>query len=281
MIIKLFLFFCSKLPLKINHLVGGFAGLLIYAINSKSKKVATRNIDICFPEMSKVEKRILVKKSLIETGKNLTESSLIWNQSFDQNKKYIRNIYGEQYMEQNNKTILLVPHIGCWEITGRVIALKRPVTFLYKPLRKEEQNQYLFERRNQGNLVMASADKSGVLKLQRALNENQLIGILPDQDPGEEGTEMAPFFNRQVSTMTLLVRLAKKHQAKVVMLWANRLEKGKGFDLNFEPVDLSLDSDDVLEQITLMNKSIEHLIERFPEQYMWTYKRFKSANSYD
>ncbi len=261
--------------------MGGFVGLLIYAINSKSKKVATRNIDICFPEMSKVEKRILVKKSLIETGKNLTESSLIWNQSFDQNKKYIRNIHGEQYMEQNNKTILLVPHIGCWEITGRVIALKRPVTFLYKPLRKEEQNQYLFERRNQGNLVMASADKSGVLKLQRALNENQLIGILPDQDPGEEGTEMAPFFNRQVSTMTLLVRLAKKHQAKVVMLWANRLEKGKGFDLNFEPVDLSLDSDDVLEQITLMNKSIEHLIERFPEQYMWTYKRFKSANSYD
>ncbi len=279
--IKLFLFFCSKLPLKINHLAGSFVGLLIYAINSKSKKVATSNIDICFPEMSKVEKRILVKKSLIETGKNLTESALIWNQSFDENEKYIRNIYGQQYMEQKNKTILLVPHIGCWEITGRVIALKRPVTFLYKPLKKDEQNQYLFERRNQGNLIMASADKSGVLKLQRALKKGQLIGILPDQNPGEEGTVMAPFFNRQVNTMTLLVRLAKKHQAKVVMLWANRLEKGKGFDLNFEPIELNLDSDNVLEQVTLMNKSIERLIERFPEQYMWTYKRFKSANSYD
>ena len=279
--IKLFLFFCSKLPLKINHLAGSFVGLLIYAINSKSKKVATSNIDICFPEMSKVEKRILVKKSLIETGKNLTESALIWNQSFDENEKYIRNIYGQQYMEQNNKTILLVPHIGCWEITGRVIALKRPVTFLYKPLKKDEQNQYLFERRNQGNLIMASADKPGVLKLQRALKEDQLVGILPDQDPGDEGTVMAPFFNRQVSTMTLLVRLAKKHHAKVVMLWANRLENGKGFDLNFEPIELNLDSDDLLEQVTLMNKSIEHLIERFPEQYMWTYKRFKSANSYD
>jgi KDO2-lipid IV(A) lauroyltransferase len=281
MMIKLFLFFCSKLPLKINHLAGSFVGLLIYTINSKSKKVVISNIDICFPKMSKVEKRILVKKSLIETGKNLTESALIWNQSFDENEKYIRNIYGQQHIEQNNKTILLVPHIGCWEITGRVIALKRPVTFLYKPLRKDEQNQYLFERRNQGNLIMASADKSGVLKLQRALKEGQLIGILPDQDPGEEGTVMAPFFNRQVSTMTLLVRLAKKHQAKVVMLWANRLEKGKGFDLNFEQIKLNLDSDDLLEQVTLMNKSIECLIERFPEQYMWTYKRFKSANSYD
>ena len=279
--IKLFLFFCSKLPLKINHLAGSLVGQLIYSINSKARKVASSNIEICFPEMSKIEKRTLVKKSLIETGKNLTESALIWNQSFDENEKYIRNIHGEQYLEENNKTILLVPHIGCWEITGRVIALTRPVTFLYKPLRKDEQNQYLFERRNQGNLIMASADKPGVLKLQRALKEDQLVGILPDQDPGDEGTVMAPFFNRQVSTMTLLVRLAKKHHAKVVMLWANRLENGKGFDLNFEPIELNLDSDDLLEQVTLMNKSIEHLIERFPEQYMWTYKRFKSANSYD
>jgi KDO2-lipid IV(A) lauroyltransferase len=281
MITKLFLFFCSKLPLKINHLAGSLVGQLIYSINSKARKVASSNIEICFPEMSKVEKRMLVKKSLIETGKNLTESALIWNQSFDENEKYIRNIHGKQYLEGNNKTILLVPHIGCWEITGRVIALTRPVTFLYKPLRKDEQNQYLFKRRNQGNLIMASADKSGVLKLQRALKEGQLIGILPDQDPGEEGTVMAPFFNKQVSTMTLLVRLAKKHQAKVVMLWANRLDKGRGFDLNFEPLELNLDSDDLLEQVTLMNKSIEGLIERFPEQYMWTYKRFKSANSYD
>ena len=278
---KLFLFFCSKLPLKINHLAGSLVGQLIYSINSKARKVASSNIEICFPEMSKVEKRMLVKKSLIETGKNLTESALIWNQSFDENEKYIRNIHGKQYLEGNNKTILLVPHIGCWEITGRVIALTRPVTFLYKPLRKDEQNQYLFKRRNQGNLIMASADKSGVLKLQRALKEGQLIGILPDQDPGEEGTVMAPFFDKQVSTMTLLVRLAKKHQAKVVMLWANRLNKGRGFDLNFEPIELNLDSDDLLEQVTLMNKSIEGLIERFPEQYMWTYKRFKSANSYD
>jgi KDO2-lipid IV(A) lauroyltransferase len=281
MMTKLFLFFCSKLPLKVNHLAGSLVGQLIYSINSKARKIASSNIEICFPEMSKIEKRTLVKKSLIETGKNLTESALIWNQSFDENEKYIRNIHGEQYLEENNKTILLVPHIGCWEITGRVIALTRPVTFLYKPLRKDEQNKYLFERRNQGNLIMASADKSGVLKLQRALKEGQLIGILPDQDPGEEGTVMAPFFNKQVSTMTLLVRLAKKHQAKVVMLWANRLDKGRGFDLNFEPIELNLDSDDLLEQVTLMNKSIECLIERFPEQYMWTYKRFKSANSYD
>ena len=127
---------------------------------------------------------------------------------------------------------------------------------------------------------MASADQSGVIKLQRVLKQGGLVGMLPDQDPGQEGGIMAPFFNNPVNTMTLLVRLAKKHNAQVVMCWANRLNKGKGFDLNFEPVDLTSGSDDLLDQITLMNSAIEALIRRFPDQYMWSYRRFKSTQSY-
>jgi len=276
-----FLSFCSHLPLKLNHYLGAFIGQLLYLLNTDAKKVTRKNIAICFSELSKNEQRSLIKKSLIETGKNLTESSLIWNQSFSENAKHIRNIHGENYLDTDENTILLVPHLGCWEITGRVIANTRAITFLFKPLKKQQQNQYLFERRNQGNLTMAGADQSGVLKLQRALKQGELIGILPDQDPGQEGGIMAPFFNSPVNTMTLLVRLAKKYNARVVMCWANRLKKGRGFDLNFEPLDLTSSSDDLFEQVTLMNRAIEDLIRRFPDQYMWSYSRFKSTQSYN
>ena len=214
-------------------------------------------------------------------GKNLTESSLIWNQSFTENASHIRNIHGENYLDTDENTILLVPHLGCWEITGRVIANTRAITFLFKPLKKQQQNQYLFKRRNLGKLTMASANQSGVLKLQRALKQGELVGMLPDQDPGQEGGIMAPFFNNPVNTMTLLVRLAKKHNARVVMCWANRLKKSRGFDLNFEPLDLTSSSDDLLDQVTLMNRAIEDLIRRFPDQYMWSYRRFKSTQSYN
>ena len=276
-----FLSFCSHLPLKLNHYLGAFIGQLLYLLNTDAKKVTRQNIATCFSELSKNEQRSLIKKSLIETGKNLTESSLIWNQSFSENAKHIRNIHGENYLDTDENTILLVPHLGCWEITGRVIANTRAITFLFKPLKKQQQNQYLFERRNQGNLTMASADQSGVLKLQRALKQGELVGMLPDQDPGQEGGIMAPFFNSPVNTMTLLVRLAKKYNARVVMCWANRLKKGRGFDLNFEPLDLTSSSDDLFEQVTLMNRAIEDLIRRFPDQYMWSYSRFKSTQSYN
>ena len=278
--IRLFLAFCSFLPLKANHSFGAFLGHLLFIFNSDVKNATSQNLKICFQNLDKDNQKALLKKSLIETGKNLTESGLIWNQSFKENVNLIRKINGEKYLKDSKKTILLVPHIGCWEITGRVVAEKRKATFMYRPLRSVKQNEYLFSRRNQGNLTMASADRSGILKIQRALSNGELVGILPDQDPGDEGGIMAPFFNKEVNTMTLLARLTQKHNAQVLMFWAKRLDKGRGYDLNFEPVNLSKDGDDLESCVKVMNRSIESLVKKIPEQYMWGYKRFKSSHSY-
>ncbi|MDB9975597.1 lipid A biosynthesis acyltransferase [Candidatus Thioglobus sp.] len=222
----------------------------------------------------------MLKNALIHTGKNLTESGLIWNQSFSKNVNYVCDFNGEHYLDNQKKTILLVPHIGCWELTGRVLANTRKVTFMYKPLRSQKQNDYLFKRRNKGNLTMASADKSGILKIQRALKNNELIGMLPDQDPGEEGGIMSPFFNKEVNTMTLLAKIANKNDLQVLMFWAKRLPKGRGYELNLEPVELNLNGDTLEDHVASMNHCIEDLIRKIPEQYMWSYKRYKSTHSY-
>ena len=274
----LFLSLCSILPLRINHIIGALIGKFLYIIGSEAKKVSAQNIKICFPELANKDRESLVKNALIHTGKNLTESGLIWNQSFSKNADYVSVFNGEHYLDNSKKTILLVPHIGCWELTGRVIANSRKVTFMYKPLRSQKQNNYLFKRRNKGNLTMASADKSGILKIQRALKHSELVGILPDQDPGEDGGIKVPFFNQQANTMTLLAKIAKKNDAQVLMFWAKRLPKGRGFELNLEP--LNLNGDTLEEQVALMNLCIETLIRKMPEQYLWSYKRFKTTHSY-
>jgi len=278
--IRLFLAFCSLLPLKVNHAFGSFIGYLLYLSNSEAKNVSKQNLKICFPGLSELEIKSLLKKVLIETGKGLTESGLIWNQNFKDNSKLIRNINGEHYLDSSRKTILLVPHMGCWEITGRVLAEKRKVIFMYRPLRSKKQNDYLFSKRNQGNLSMASADKSGILKIQRALRSGYLVGMLPDQDPGKEGGLMTPFFGKKVNTMTLLARMAKKQNAQVLMFWAKRLDGGQGYDFNLEPVDLNVNGDNLEDRVGQMNHSIESLVRRHPEQYMWSYRRFKSSHSY-
>jgi len=278
--IRLFLSLCSTLPLKINHILGASIGKLLYIFDSEAKKVSTQNIKICFPELSSADQDSLVKNALIHTGKNLTESGLIWNQSFSKNANYVSGFNGEHYLDNFKKTILLVPHIGCWELTGRVLANSRKVTFMYKPLRSQKQNDYLFKRRNKGNLTMASSDKSGILMIQRALKNGELIGMLPDQDPGVEGGIMAPFFNTKTNTMTLLAKIAKKNDLQVLIFWAKRLPRGEGYELNIEPVDLNINGDTLEGQVASMNQCVETLIRKMPEQYMWSYKRFKSIHSY-
>ena len=276
--IRLFLSLCSILPLKINHALGALLGKLLYFTGSDAKKISAKNIEICFPELAIKDRRLLLKNALIHTGKNLTESGLIWNQTFSKNASYVQKFNGEHYLDNGKKTILLVPHIGCWEITGRVLAKSRKVSFMFKPLKSQKQNNYLFKRRNKGNLTMVSADKLGVLNIYRALKNGDLVGMLPDQDPGEYGGIMAPFFNKRVNTMTLLPKISKKQNVQVLMFWAERLSKGRGYELNLEPIDLSENGDTLESQVISMNHFVETLVRKLPEQYMWSYKRFKSIH---
>ncbi len=268
------------MPLRLNHLIGSLIGYYLYMSDSDSKKIVRKNIQICFPNLAKPEQQDLIKKSLIETGKGLSESGFIWLRSFKDNAKHITKTTGSEHLNSDQPIILLVPHFGCWEITGRVLSIETLTTFLYKPLRKAKQEALLIKNRQKQGLTMASADKKGVIKLQRAIKNKELIGILPDQDPGEEGSVLAPFFGTNARSMTLLVKLARKNNAKVLLTWALRLPKGKGYELNLQPVDILSEQGLIEADVALMNQVIEDLIKTQPEQYLWNYKRFRSVVDY-
>ena len=268
------------MPLRLNHLIGSLIGYYLYMSDSDSKKIVHKNIQTCFPNLAKSEQQDLIKKSLIETGKGLSESGFVWLRSFDDNAKHVTKTTGLEHLNSPDPIILLVPHFGCWEITGRVLSIDTPVTFLYKPLRKASQEALLIKNRQKQSLSMATADKKGVIKLQRAIKNKELIGILPDQDPGEEGGVLAPFFGTNARSMTLLAKLARKNNAKVLLTWALRLPKGAGFEIHLEPVNILSEQGTVKEDVALMNKVIESLVKTQPEQYLWNYKRFKSVVDY-
>jgi len=277
---KKFFFLFSIMPLPVNHLFGYIIGLFTYLLRTETKKVITKNIQLCFPNLSEKQRKSLIYKAHIENGKTLTESSKIWLKSFKNNKKLIKSIKGIESLKSKGPLILMVPHYGCWEITGRIIAIESRLTFMYKKLDSPDKENYLLSKRQQGNLSMATADRSGVIKLQKSLKSGEIIGILPDQFPGIDSGERSSFFGQDAYTMTLLVKLAKKNNAKVILTWAERLSFGRGFKLNLEPVDIT-SSDNEIENLNHMNSVIENLVLIKPEQYLWSYKRFKGVIDYN
>jgi Kdo2-lipid IVA lauroyltransferase/acyltransferase len=122
---------------------------------------------------------------------------------------------------------------------------------------------------------LATTDVSGVRQLLKALKKGEAIGMLPDQVPGAGDGEWADFFGRPAYTMTLASRLAQRSQAPVVLTYAIRLAHGAGFELSFERMPAQNAGESPARHL---NRALEDMVRRCPEQYMWSYNRYKTPD---
>jgi KDO2-lipid IV(A) lauroyltransferase len=116
------------------------------------------------------------------------------------------------------------------------------------------------------------ADMRGVRAMLKALRRGEAIGILPDQVPGVGEGEWTEFFGRPAYTMTLVGRLAEQTGAPVLMCYSERLPAGRGYRFTIEPV---LEARPSESPVRALNRSLEQIIRRCPEQYLWSYNRYK------
>ena len=84
----------------------------------------------------------------------------------------------------------------------------------------------------------------------------------------------ASFFGRAAYTMTLPAKLAQLGDATVIVTYAERLPRGKGYVIRFVPFDGTLEGS-AAEQAQVINHAMERLIARSPSQYFWSYNRYK------
>ena len=103
-----------------------------------------------------------------------------------------------------------------------------------------------------------------------------MIGILPDQEPRFGNGEFAPFFNIPAYSATLVSRMISKTNAKVIFAYAKRLEYGHGYQLNFLTAPDDIYSDNLTVSVSGMNQGVENCVNQLPEQYQWSYYRFRT-----
>ena len=78
LLIKALLQLLAFMPLWLNRQIGSLLGLALYALNTQARKVSAENITRCFPELSADAQDILVRNSLVETGKMSIEVAPVW-----------------------------------------------------------------------------------------------------------------------------------------------------------------------------------------------------------
>lgn len=272
----IFVFVIRYLPLPLLHLAAWPLGWFLYVLHNKQRHIAEVNLRLCFPGWPEQKRKRQVRQSLVETVKTILESLKLWQSSEKKVLGYIKNIHGQELLDnKEHGIILIIPHLGNWEMVGLYCSGKMPMTSMYRQQKSAYLNRIMTEGRQRLGAQLVPATNKGVKYLLQALNNKQLIAVLPDQNPSKGMQMFVPFFDITTNTPVLPVRLAQKTNATIILAYAERLPWGKGYNLFFEPVSDELYNQDLELATKAMNKELEDLIREKPQQYWWGYSRFR------
>ncbi|MFN0134534.1 MAG: lysophospholipid acyltransferase family protein [Phycisphaerae bacterium] len=176
-------------------------------------------------------------------------------------------------------TIMLTPHFGNYELLGYTIArLGLPLTAIMRPLDNALVNESLEESRKAGGLTLLH--KTGAMEEANAvIDRGEPLCFIADQDAGRKGV-FAPFFNRQASWYKSIAILALYKNVTIIVGGAFRTRQGFHYRIHVERIirpDEWRDQADPIQWITQnFAASLENLIRRAPEQYLWVHRRWKT-----
>jgi KDO2-lipid IV(A) lauroyltransferase len=269
MLVSLFRFL-SIFPLPMLHALGSALGWLVYLGSPSYRRRLRANLELAGYGRHR-------RQAIAEAGKAIIELAFVWCAKPERVNRLCRVENFDLVLSTlaaGRGIVFLTPHLGCFELTAQQIARQVALTVMYRPPRKNALKPLVEGARARENLHLAPANLAGVRILAKVLKAGQPIGILPDQVPQEGEGVWAPYFGRPAYTMTLPAKLAQLGKADVILTFAERLPRGKGYVVRFVPFAGGL-SGTPAEQAAAINRAMEQLIARCPDQYYWSYNRYK------
>jgi len=267
------------IPLAVAQGFGKGLGWCAWKINKTARIVTQTNIDLCYPDKPIPWRNKLVKDSLMETGLKAAEMASVWNKPARYFLDKVQSVEGEnlleQAVEQKKGVVLIVPHLGNWEIANLFLSRNRTVAALYQPTTYGKVDKMLYKARCQLSMQMYPTNKKGVMKLYKFLKTGGVTAILPDQSPDPEGGRFAPFFGIPALTPVLVSRLIGQSEAMCLVFACMRDKRNGRYRIAYQKPDPEIYHQDLDTSLAAMNRSIMTIVNSAPEQYQWEYKRFK------
>ena len=268
-----------QLPYKAQLCIGRVLGALMYRVAGERRRIAARNLELCFPEKSAAEREQLLKDNFASTGIAFFEMAMSWWWSRPRLAR-LAHIEGLEHLKQAQRdgkgVILMAFHFTTLEIGAALLGQQHTIDGMYR-----EHKNPLFdfiqrrgrERHNLDSLAVERDDVRGMLKL---LRSGRAIWYAPDQDYGAKQSIFVPLFGILAATVPATSKFAKLGKALVVPFTQERLADGSGYRLVIHPPfsDFPGASDEA--DCIRINQWIESAVSACPEQYLWAHRRFKT-----
>ncbi|MGR3661958.1 MAG: lysophospholipid acyltransferase family protein [Paracoccaceae bacterium] len=172
---------------------------------------------------------------------------------------------------ENRPVILATGHIGNFDaLRGALIGKGYRVGGLYAPMRNAFFNRHYEEAIAEIGKPVFPRGRRGFAELLKFLRSGGMVGIVTDQHV-QDGTPIS-FLGQPASTALSAAQLALKYNAPLVPAYGIRLANGLDFEIITEaPIPPS----DALTMTKALNASLEALVDKHPEQWLWMHRRWK------
>ena len=274
-----FLWLVHWLPARVQAALGAGMGMLLYLLAVDRRRIATRNIELCLPELDAAARARLVRQHFRWLGRSIVERGLLWYAPRERIERLIE-VEGDVHLaERSDAPVMwLVPHFMALETAAAAVQLfqSRRGATIY-----QAQSNPVFDAAvRKGRLRFGGSElfarRESAKPLIRAIRQ-QGLGFfnLPDMDFGLKDAAFVPFFGVPAATLLAPSRMARMLGMTVQPVVAEMLAGG-GWRVRFLPAWTDWPSDDALADTLRMNQWIEAEVRRNPAQYLWVHKRFKT-----
>ena len=282
--IKMLLTVIRILPRRVAMGIGAGLGALVFRLMKAERSKTINNLTIAYgEEKTAAEIAAMAREVWVNLGKSGVEFAIKMGQEKPEDFFKDLEVRGNEYLQEahnKGKGILgLISHMGCWEGTAMGIPmLGIPAYAIGKKLGNEKLNALLFESRGKKG-VPTLARGSSYKTILRTLKENNLIGILIDQDTEVRGV-FVDFYGKPAYTPIGAAMLAMDSGAPVLpMFYLKKPDDTYVFIIEKEIPLVSTGNrrQDMEENTRRFHVVIEKYIKQYPTQWVWMHNRWKTT----
>lgn len=183
-------------------------------------------------------------------------------------------------MESPQEPVMILSgHHGVWEAAATIISFTRPMIAVARKMNNPFVDRFLTRKHFRGAITVVPKKMGFSHRVIREWKEKgAAMTLVMDQHAGPRQGVIVNFMGRPASTHTSPARL---HLATGIPILAGAFVRERAFQyrmisglpIRFSPTGNR--SHDEIELLTEINKRLEAVIRRYPEQYLWAHKRWR------
>ena len=267
----------AKLPLPVLRGIGWGVGRLLFILAAPRRKIALRNLELCFPEVPAAQRRAWAKETFVVFCQTFIDRSWLWFGSEALVRSRVQLTGALHELEGDTATIVFAPHFYSMDAGGLALPLNTPREFtsIFATNPDPVLDAWFMAGRQRFGKVRMLNRADGVKPIIQCLRKGGLLYLLPDMDYGPSDSVFVPFFAvPDAATIPSLSRFARLGKAKVVALYSRMTPQGYVAELT--PAWDNFPTDDHVADTARMNRELQAAIMTMVPQYYWVHKRFKT-----